>query len=80
MKSWFLSSPGTIEDDQLLLDEHGFGHHGAGATWTDELGDRRNQMSKKDGQIAHVRKRKRTKHREIREMLTHLVTIRHAHV
>ncbi|OLD17670.1 MAG: hypothetical protein AUJ01_08680 [Acidobacteria bacterium 13_1_40CM_3_65_5] len=36
--------PGTIEDEQLLPDEHGFGHHGAGPAGTDELGDRRNQM------------------------------------
>jgi hypothetical protein len=36
----------------LLLDEHGFGHHGPGAAGTGEPGDRRQQMQKKDGQIA----------------------------
>jgi hypothetical protein len=45
--------PGTIEDHQLLLDEHGFGHDGTRAAWTGEPGDRRQQMEKKDGQIAH---------------------------
>ena len=45
--------PGAIEDQQLVLDEHGFGHHGTGAAGTGEPGDRRQQMQKQDGQIAH---------------------------
>jgi hypothetical protein len=44
---------GTIEDQQLVLDEHGFGHHGAGAAGTGESGDRRQEMKKQDGQVAH---------------------------
>jgi hypothetical protein len=45
----------TTEDQQLVLDEHGFGHHGTGAAGTGEPGDCRQQMQKKDGQIAHRR-------------------------
>jgi hypothetical protein len=44
---------GTIEDQQLVLDEHGFGHHGTRAAGTDEPGDCRQQMQKKHGEIAH---------------------------
>jgi len=36
----------------LALDEHGFGHHGTRAAGTREPGDGRQQMQKKDGQIA----------------------------
>ena len=36
-----------------MLDEHGFGHHGTSAAGTGEPGERRQQMQKKDGQIAH---------------------------
>ena len=35
------SVPGTIEDQQLLLDQEGFSDHGRGATGTGELGKRR---------------------------------------
>ena len=45
--------PGTIEDQQLVLDEHGFGDDGTHAAGTGESGDGRQQMQKKDGQIAH---------------------------
>ena len=45
----------TIEDQQLVLDEHGFGHHGTGAAGTGQSGERRQQMQKKNGQIAHRR-------------------------
>ena len=45
----------TIEDQQLVLDEHGFGHHRAGAAGTGESGNGRQQMQKQDGQIAHRR-------------------------
>jgi hypothetical protein len=43
----------AIEDQQLVLDEHGFGHHGTGAAGTGEPGECRQQMQKKDRQIAH---------------------------
>ena len=43
----------TIEDERLLLDEDGFGHHRTGAAGTGQSGERRQQMDKKDGQIAH---------------------------
>jgi hypothetical protein len=33
--------PGTIEDQQLVLDEHGFGHHRTRTAGTGESGDRR---------------------------------------
>jgi hypothetical protein len=42
-----------VEDEQLLLDEDGFGHDRAGAAGTDESGERRQQMEKEDDQIAH---------------------------
>ena len=45
---------GTIEDQQLLLDEHRFGHHGTRAAGTGEADDRCQQMQKKDGEIAHT--------------------------
>ena len=45
--------PGWLEDEQLLLDEDGFGHHRTGAAGTGHPGERRQQMDKKDGQIAH---------------------------
>jgi hypothetical protein len=45
--------PRAIEDQQLLLDENGLGHHGSGAAGAGEPGDRRQQMEKQDGQIAH---------------------------
>ena len=45
----------TIEDEPLVLDEHGFGHHRAGAAGTGESGNGHQQMQKQDGQIAHRR-------------------------
>jgi hypothetical protein len=45
----------TVEDQQLVLDEHGFGHHSAGAPGTRKSGNGRQQMQKQDGQIAHRR-------------------------
>jgi hypothetical protein len=36
----------TIEDQQLVLDEYGFGHDGTGAAGTGEPGDCRQQMQK----------------------------------
>jgi hypothetical protein len=38
--------PGTIEDQQLVLDEHGFGHHGTRTARTGESGHRRQEMEK----------------------------------
>ena len=43
----------TIEDQQLVLDEHRFGYHGTGAAGTGEPGDGCKQVQKKNGQIAH---------------------------
>src|SRR6266852_6108217 len=45
--------PGAIEDQQLLLDENGFGYDSTHAAGTGESGDGRQQMEKQDGQIAH---------------------------
>ena len=44
----------TIEDQQLVLDEHGFGHDGTGAARTGDPSDCRNQMQKKNGEMAHT--------------------------
>jgi hypothetical protein len=44
--------PGTIEDQQLLLEEQGFGDDGTGAARTGQSGERRQQMKKKNRQIA----------------------------
>src|SRR5712692_470954 len=45
--------PGTIENQQLVLDEHGFGDYGARAAGAGQSGNCRQHMQKKDGQIAH---------------------------
>ena len=45
-----------------MLDEHGFGHHRAGAAGTGESGNGRQQMQKQDGQIAHRRMLSRSRH------------------
>src|SRR5712691_2006665 len=45
--------PGAIEDEQLLLDEHGFSRDSTHAAGTGESGDGRQQMEKQDAQIAH---------------------------
>jgi hypothetical protein len=63
----------AIEDQQLVLDEHGFGHHGAGAG-TSEPAHRRQQMKKQDGQIAQRTILTRSRHAK---MLTNF-GIRHA--
>jgi hypothetical protein len=64
------------QDQQLLLDVHGFGQHGARAAGPGEPDDRRQQMEKQDGQIAHGTIVTAC---EIKEVLRDL-TIRHAHV
>jgi len=46
-----------IEDQQLVFDEHGFGHHGTRAAGTGQSGDRRQQIHKKNGEIAHAANR-----------------------
>jgi DNA-binding CsgD family transcriptional regulator len=38
----------------LVLDEHGFGHHGTRTARTGESGDRGQEMEKQDGEVAHV--------------------------
>ena len=43
----------TIQDQELLLDEHGFGHDRTDATGTGEPGDGRQQMENEDSEIAH---------------------------
>jgi hypothetical protein len=43
----------TLEDEQLLFDEHGFGHDRAGAAGTSEPGERGQEMEKQNGQVAH---------------------------
>ena len=67
---------GPIEDEQLVLDEHGFGDYGTGAARTDESGERRQQMEKEDGQIAHGTIVARSPH----PRFAHDLAIRHAHV
>jgi hypothetical protein len=44
---------GTIEEQQLVLDENGLGHHGTRADGPGQSGDHRHQMQKKDGEIAN---------------------------
>jgi hypothetical protein len=46
-------SPGAIEDQQLLLDEHGLGRDGTRAARPVEPDDGRQEVQKKDGQVAH---------------------------
>ena len=45
--------PGPIEDQQLLLEEDGFGDHLTGAAGTGKSGDCREQVNNEDGQLAH---------------------------
>jgi hypothetical protein len=66
---------GPIEDQQLVLHKNGFRHHGTRAAGTGQPGNRRQQMQKKDGPIAHRAILARSRH--AREMLTKL-GIRHA--
>jgi hypothetical protein len=64
----------SIEDQQLVLDEHGFGDHGTRAARTGQSGDRRQQMQNKNGEIAHAAVVSRS--RNPKETLTDLA-IRH---
>jgi len=47
------ASPGAIENQQLLPDEYGLGHHGTHPARTGESDQSRKQMQKQDGQVAH---------------------------
>ena len=46
-------SPAAIENQQLVFDKNGLRHHGPRAAGSGEPGDRRQQLEKQDGQIAH---------------------------
>jgi hypothetical protein len=52
----------TVEDQQLVLNEHGFAHHRAGTAGTGESGNGHQQMQKPDRQIAHRRILPRSRH------------------
>ena len=47
-----MTGSGTIEDQQLVVDEHGFGDHKTGAAGPSRA-TRRQQMQKQNGPIAH---------------------------
>src|SRR5262249_53878986 len=49
--------PGPIEDQQLLFDEHGFGHDSTRAAGSGKPNDRHQRMQKKDGQLTHAEDR-----------------------
>jgi hypothetical protein len=59
--------PGTNEDQQLVLDEHGFGHHGTRRRDRRVGRDRRQEMKERDGHVAHATTAYQD--REIQEML-----------
>ena len=44
----------SIEDQELLLDENGFSDDRTDATWTQESGERSDDMDEKDDEIAHL--------------------------
>ena len=48
------ASSGAIENQQLVLDPDGFGHHRTCAARTGEPEDGRRQMEKQDDQVAHA--------------------------
>ena len=43
----------AVEDQQLLLDEHGFGHHGTESTGPRQSGHGDDQVNEHDTEIAH---------------------------
>ena len=43
----------TDQDQQLVLEEHGFGDDGTRAAWPGESGDCREETQNEDGQVAH---------------------------
>ena len=46
--------PGTIQDQELSLDENGLGDHGTDPARTQESRKRNDNMDEKDDQIAHL--------------------------
>ena len=46
--------PGTIEDQELLLDKNGLGDHRTDVTRTQESGKSSHDMDEKDDEIAHL--------------------------
>ena len=60
------TSPGAIENQQLLLDEYGLGHHGTRPARSGEPGDSRQEVDNQDSQVAH---RTIVATNEIQEML-----------
>jgi hypothetical protein len=46
--------PRTIEDQELLLDENGFGDYRTDAARTQESGTSSDDMDEKDDEIAHL--------------------------
>jgi hypothetical protein len=48
------TSAGAIENQQLVLDQDGLGHHRTRAARTGEPGDGRHQMEKQDNHVAHA--------------------------
>jgi hypothetical protein len=44
---------GSIENQQLLFEKHGFGDHRTGAARTGKSGDGHQQVKNEDGQVAH---------------------------
>src|SRR4051812_34246001 len=47
------TSPGAIEDQELMLDEYGLSHHGRCAARPDEPDEDRHEVQKQDGQVTH---------------------------
>ncbi len=45
---------GSIQDQELLLDENGLRNHGADAAWTHESGQSSDGMDEEDDEIAHL--------------------------
>ena len=48
------TSAGAIENQQLVLDQDGLGHHRTRAARTGEPGDGRQEMEKECNQVAHA--------------------------
>jgi hypothetical protein len=48
------TSAGAIENQQLVFDQDGLGHHRTRAARTREPGDGRQRMEKQDDQVAHA--------------------------
>jgi hypothetical protein len=48
------TSAGAIQNQQLVLDQDGLGHHRTRAARTGEPGDGRQEMEKQDNHVAHA--------------------------